>query len=162
MMGGVSPETCWASYKSEIKFLCTVGSCWISYVSHTMMLEPTNIKYFKISGNDKHVSTGAFHSHYALVLCHLLMVRVNWDVSKLNSKQRPIQLFTDSHCGLQICQAASQWRNSSHGTQHVSLINYRLSNIHWSLPAHSLSLDDKCHYICYLHNNMIRTASSGW
>jgi hypothetical protein len=30
MMGGVSPETCWASYKyGIIKFLYTVASCWI-------------------------------------------------------------------------------------------------------------------------------------
>jgi hypothetical protein len=30
MMGGVSPETCWASYKyGIIKFLCIVASCWI-------------------------------------------------------------------------------------------------------------------------------------
>jgi len=31
MMGGVSPETCWASYKYEIiKFWYIVASCWIS------------------------------------------------------------------------------------------------------------------------------------
>jgi len=30
MMGGLSPETCWASYKYEIKFWYTVASCWIS------------------------------------------------------------------------------------------------------------------------------------
>jgi len=30
MMGGMSPETCWASYKYEIiKFWCIVASCWI-------------------------------------------------------------------------------------------------------------------------------------
>jgi hypothetical protein len=30
MMGGVSPETCWASYNYEIiKFWYTVASCWI-------------------------------------------------------------------------------------------------------------------------------------
>jgi len=30
MMGGVSPETCWASYKyGIIKFWYIVGSCWI-------------------------------------------------------------------------------------------------------------------------------------
>jgi hypothetical protein len=32
MMGGVSPETCSASCKYEIKFWYTVASCWISYV----------------------------------------------------------------------------------------------------------------------------------
>ena len=34
MTGGVSPETCWASYKSKIKFRHTVASCWIFYVSY--------------------------------------------------------------------------------------------------------------------------------
>ena len=34
MKGGVSPETCWASYKYEIKFWYTVASCWISYVHY--------------------------------------------------------------------------------------------------------------------------------
>ena len=33
MMGGVSPETCWASYKYEIKFWYTVASCWIFYMN---------------------------------------------------------------------------------------------------------------------------------
>jgi hypothetical protein len=32
MMAGVSPETCWASYKYEIKFWYTVASCCISYM----------------------------------------------------------------------------------------------------------------------------------
>ena len=35
MMGGVSPETCSASYKYEIKFWCTVASCWIFYTNYT-------------------------------------------------------------------------------------------------------------------------------
>ena len=43
-MGGVSPETCWASYKYEIKFWYTVASCWISYVNYTLMHGSTNIK----------------------------------------------------------------------------------------------------------------------
>jgi len=34
MMGGVSPETCWASYKYEIKFWYTVTSCWIFYMNY--------------------------------------------------------------------------------------------------------------------------------
>ena len=38
MMGGVSPETCWASYKYEIKFCYTVASCRIFYVSCFMFL----------------------------------------------------------------------------------------------------------------------------
>jgi len=45
MMGGVSPETCWASYKYEIKFWYTVASCWIFFVNYTMMHGSTNIKH---------------------------------------------------------------------------------------------------------------------
>jgi hypothetical protein len=45
MMGGVSPETCWASYKYEIKFRHTVASCWIFFMSYTMMHRSTNIKF---------------------------------------------------------------------------------------------------------------------
>jgi len=37
MMGGVSPETCWASYKYEIKFWYTVASCWIFFVNCIMI-----------------------------------------------------------------------------------------------------------------------------
>ena len=33
MMDVVSPETCWASYKYEIKFRYTVESCWIFFVN---------------------------------------------------------------------------------------------------------------------------------
>jgi hypothetical protein len=44
MMGGVSPETCWASYKYEVKFWYTVASCWIFFVNYTMMHGSTNIK----------------------------------------------------------------------------------------------------------------------
>jgi len=45
MMGGVSPETCWASYKYEIKFSYTIASCWIFYVNYTMMRGSKNIKF---------------------------------------------------------------------------------------------------------------------
>jgi len=45
MMGGVSPETCWASYKFEIKFWCTVASCWIFFVNYTVIHGSTNIKH---------------------------------------------------------------------------------------------------------------------
>jgi len=48
MMGGVSPETCWASYKYEIKFWCTVVSCWIFFVNYTMMHGSKNIKFRKL------------------------------------------------------------------------------------------------------------------
>jgi hypothetical protein len=40
MMGGVSAETCWASYKYEIKFWYTVASCWISYVNILCCTDP--------------------------------------------------------------------------------------------------------------------------
>jgi hypothetical protein len=42
-MGGVSPATCWASYKYEIKFWYTVESCWIFFVNYTMMHGSTDI-----------------------------------------------------------------------------------------------------------------------
>jgi len=45
MMGGVSPETCWASYKYETKFWYSVASCWIFYKNYTMMHGSTNIKF---------------------------------------------------------------------------------------------------------------------
>ena len=35
IMGGVSPETCWASYKYEIKFWYAVASCRIFFVNCT-------------------------------------------------------------------------------------------------------------------------------
>jgi hypothetical protein len=44
MMGDVSPETCWASYKYEIKFWYTVASCWIFYTNYTIMHGSTSIK----------------------------------------------------------------------------------------------------------------------
>jgi len=34
-MSGVSPETCCASYKYEIKFWVTVASCWIFFVNYS-------------------------------------------------------------------------------------------------------------------------------
>jgi hypothetical protein len=44
IMGGVSPETCWASYKyGIIKFWYIVASCWIFHVNCTMMHGTTNI-----------------------------------------------------------------------------------------------------------------------
>jgi hypothetical protein len=44
VMGGVSSETCWASYKyGIIKFWYMVASCWISFMNCTMMHGSTNI-----------------------------------------------------------------------------------------------------------------------
>jgi hypothetical protein len=36
MIGGVSPETRWASYKYEIKFWCPVASCWIFCMNYVI------------------------------------------------------------------------------------------------------------------------------
>ena len=47
-MGGVSPETCWASHKYEIKFQYTVASCWILFVNYTMMHGSTNIDMYTV------------------------------------------------------------------------------------------------------------------
>ena len=45
MMGGVSPETCWASYKyGRIKFWYVVASCWIFFLNYTTMHRSTNIR----------------------------------------------------------------------------------------------------------------------
>jgi hypothetical protein len=35
MMGGLLPETCWASYKYEIIFWYTVASSWVFYVNYS-------------------------------------------------------------------------------------------------------------------------------
>jgi len=46
MMGGVSPETCWALCKyGIIKFWYIVASCWIFFMNCTMMHRPTSIKF---------------------------------------------------------------------------------------------------------------------
>ena len=46
MMGGVSPDTSWASHKYEIKFCYTVASRWIFYMNYAMMHGSMNIKNF--------------------------------------------------------------------------------------------------------------------
>jgi hypothetical protein len=43
-----SPETCWASYKYEIKFWYTVASCWIFFVNYTMMHGSTTHQVYKV------------------------------------------------------------------------------------------------------------------
>jgi hypothetical protein len=46
MMGGLSPETCWASDKyGKIKFWYIVASCWIFLYESIMMHGSTNIKF---------------------------------------------------------------------------------------------------------------------
>jgi hypothetical protein len=49
-MGGVLPQTCWASYKYGIKSWYTVASCWIFFMNCTMMHGSTNItlSYFNV------------------------------------------------------------------------------------------------------------------
>jgi len=49
MMGGVSPETCWALYKYKIKFWYTVAFCWIFFVNYTMMHGSTRTSSFQMS-----------------------------------------------------------------------------------------------------------------
>jgi hypothetical protein len=44
MMGGVSPEICWASYKYEIKLWYTVASCWIFYISDGRIVQSKYLK----------------------------------------------------------------------------------------------------------------------
>jgi len=45
-MGGVSPETCWASYRyGIIKFWYIVASCWFFFMNCTVMHSSTNIKF---------------------------------------------------------------------------------------------------------------------
>ena len=45
MMGGMSPETCWASYKyGIIKFWYVVTSCCIFFMNCTIMYGSTNVK----------------------------------------------------------------------------------------------------------------------
>jgi hypothetical protein len=45
MMGDVSPETCWASYKyGIIKFWYIVASCWIFFKNCTVRHGSTNVK----------------------------------------------------------------------------------------------------------------------
>jgi hypothetical protein len=45
-MDGVSPETCWDSYKYKIKFWYTLASCWIFYMNYIIMHGSTNITVF--------------------------------------------------------------------------------------------------------------------
>ena len=49
MMGGLSPETCWAIKKHwNNKFYCTVASCWLFLWIYIMMHGSMNIKYIYI------------------------------------------------------------------------------------------------------------------
>jgi len=54
MMGSVSPEMCWASFKiRDNKIWYTVASCWIFYCKNcTMMHRSTNIKFVISSDPD--------------------------------------------------------------------------------------------------------------
>jgi len=49
MVGSVSPETCWASYKyGIIKFWYIVASCWIFLYEFIMMHGSTNVNTFYV------------------------------------------------------------------------------------------------------------------
>jgi hypothetical protein len=51
MMGGVSPETCWASYKYEIiKFWYTVASCWIFLYELKLLYKAINFLMAWVGG----------------------------------------------------------------------------------------------------------------
>jgi hypothetical protein len=58
-MGGVSPETCWASHKYAIKFWYTVASCWIFFLNYK---RPLLNQTFKVHGTLKLYKTGV-HIH---------------------------------------------------------------------------------------------------
>jgi hypothetical protein len=64
MMGGVSPETYWASYKyGIIKFWYIVASCWIFFMNCTVMHGSMNIKFTNIywtSCNLLHLKLSAY------------------------------------------------------------------------------------------------------
>jgi len=67
MMGGVSPETYWASYKyGIIKFWYIVASCWIFFINSTMMHGSTNIKFTSLLASKYFIPwpTFSIHPHY--------------------------------------------------------------------------------------------------
>jgi hypothetical protein len=124
MMGGVSPETCWASCKYEIKFWYTVASCWIFYTNYTMMHGFTNIKFmetlrsFAVLGTTypDTVSHPRTHERSATLLRKLKMLLM-WSywlsLPATWLKLKPQCLFTVSHNFVCICcmseSSSSAW-----------------------------------------------------
>jgi hypothetical protein len=80
MMGGVSPETCWASDKyGIIKFWYIVASCWIFlYESYCMMHGSTNVKFTEHSANV--IWVGHHNKHIKVELCNCSDIwdYINW------------------------------------------------------------------------------------
>jgi len=77
MMGDVSPETCWASYKyGIIKFWYIVASCWIflygSYYdarTHELQIYNSTVVYFRNTGRrTTPISVNLTHACHAAVL----------------------------------------------------------------------------------------------
>jgi hypothetical protein len=66
-MGGVSPETCWASYKYEIKFWYTVACCWISYVKVIILKKKNHIP----GGNNCQQTASSATNQYRSTELHL-------------------------------------------------------------------------------------------
>jgi len=76
IIGGMSPETCWASCKyGIIKFWYIVASCWVFLINCTMMHGSTDIKYSSFCWNIYwqrliygvrfvHISPHHQHHHY--------------------------------------------------------------------------------------------------
>ena len=69
MMGGVPPETCWASYKYEIKLWYTVASCWIFLCKFILLFDSalfttalTCLVHRYFNCEDKFGSGGNLHS----------------------------------------------------------------------------------------------------
>jgi hypothetical protein len=86
MMGGVSPETCWASCKYEIKFWYNVASCWIFYVNYTMMNGSTNIKSLnKVSSKMQQIWTYNFNKyHYPCHGFYVVRSDLRWFIPQIN------------------------------------------------------------------------------
>ena len=75
MMGGVSPETCWASYKyGIIKFLYIVASCWIFLYELKAVSEGDTIHRYRLAV-DRKVAM--------MEQCYVCTVMYCWTVRRL-------------------------------------------------------------------------------
>jgi hypothetical protein len=82
MMGGVSPETCWAPYKYEIKFWYTAASCWIFFVKiphfgFLLKLVFTLQLWFKSDKNNTRLT------QKPTCICRYIISRHDWSYDKL-------------------------------------------------------------------------------
>jgi len=87
-MGGMSPETCWASYKYEIKFWYTAASCWIFYVNHNSCYFP---KHHKVAFSDWKASVFLWGRNYIFVYYCNGAWRVNHYVNSNFERSRAIE-----------------------------------------------------------------------